>query len=309
MNNIRCIWDAKAQLGEGAVWHEEQQALFWVDIINSTLHCYKVDKGGSEVRKSWPFDNHISSVVPCAEGGLLATFKDGVSHIDLEKNLVTPLCELEKDLVNNRFNDGCADSRGNFWFGSMDDMQTDDSGSFYRFNGKSQSNELVEKLTQLGEICITNGPTFSQDGHWIYFTDTLAGKIYKSALANDGSIGPKQLHIQFTQADGHPDGMCCDTDGHLWVCHWAGARVSRFDNQGNLVSSIKLPVPNITKCCFGGPNLNTLFITTAATGLTEAELKEAPLAGGLFAIDVEHQGFVYPNVSMRTNEIDRKSKE
>ena len=309
MNNVRCIWDAKAQLGEGAVWHKDQQALFWVDIINSTLHCYKIDKDGIEIRRTWPFENNISSVVPCSEGGLLATFKDGVAHIDLDKSIVTPVCDLEKELVDNRFNDGCADTRGNFWFGSMDDKQTDASGAFYRFNAKNETSVQVDKLSQLGEICITNGPTFSQDGHWVYFTDTMAGKIYKSALANDGSIGPQQLHIQFTQADGHPDGMCCDTQGHLWVCHWAGARVSRFDSKGNLVSTIKLPVPNITKCCFGGPNLNTLFITTAATGLTEEQLIEAPLAGGLFAIELEQQGFVYPDVSMKTNETDNKSKE
>ncbi|WP_114325660.1 SMP-30/gluconolactonase/LRE family protein [Candidatus Colwellia aromaticivorans] len=310
MNKVTCIWDAKAQLGEGAVWHEGEQALFWVDIINSKLHRYKVDKQRIEVHKTWAFSNNISSVVPCAEGGLLATFRDGVAHINLKNSQVIPLCELEKELVDNRFNDGCADTRGNYWFGSMDDKQTDASGAFYRFNAHSNdnadndtdTNKQVEKLTQLGEICITNGPTFSQDGHWLYFTDTMAGKIFRARLGDDGAIGKKELHIHFTQDQGHPDGMCCDTQGHLWVCHWGGARVSRFDSKGNLVSAIKLPVPNVTKCCFGGPNLNTLYITTAATGLSEAQLQETPLAGGLFAIELEQQGFVYPDVSMKTSE-------
>lgn len=299
MNKVNCIWDAKAQLGEGAVWHQGEQALYWLDIINSKLHRYQPDKQGEAMRKTWQFSNNISSVVPCLEGGLLATFKNGVSHINLSNNEVTPICELEKDLPNNRFNDGCADTRGNYWFGSMDDKQIDDSGAFYRFN--SGSVKQAEKLSQLGDICITNGPTFSQDGHWLYFTDTVAGKIFKAALGDDGAIGAKQLHIHFTDAEGHPDGMCCDTQGYLWVCHWGGARVSRFDVEGNLVSVIKLPVPNVTKCCFGGPDLKTLYITTAATGLSEAQLEEVPLAGGLFAVEVKQQGFVYPNVSMKAS--------
>lgn len=317
MNKVNCIWDAKAQLGEGAVWHEGEQALYWVDIIHSKLHRYKLNKQGVELRKTWQFNNNISSVVPCIEGGLLATFKDGVAHINLNNNQVTPICELEKDLPDNRFNDGCADTQGNYWFGSMDDKQTDASGAFYRFNANSstnknsnnKTNQHAEKLSQLGDICITNGPTFSQDGHWLYFTDTMAGKIFKAALRNDGSIGKKQLHIHFTEAEGHPDGMCCDTQGHLWVCHWGGSRVSRFDNKGNLVSIIKLPVPNITKCCFGGPDLKTLYITTAATGLSETQLAEKPLAGGLFAIELEQQGFVYPNVSMKASKTKQDKEE
>ncbi|WOH38163.1 SMP-30/gluconolactonase/LRE family protein [Thalassotalea fonticola] len=301
MNSVTCIWDAKAQLGEGAVWHEVEQTLYWVDIINSKLHSYKRDEKDLEVRKTWSFPGNISSVVPCTEGGLLATFKQGVAHINLKHSKVTSICGLEQELPDNRFNDGCADTRGNYWFGSMDDKQVDASGAFYRFSAEQQA----EKLSHLGEICITNGPTFSQDGAWLYFTDTMAGKIFKAQLSNDGSIGQKQLHIHFTEDEGHPDGMCCDTEGHLWVCHWGGSRVSRFDPDGNLVKAIHLPVPNVTKCCFGGPTLNTLYITTAATGLTEQQLQEFPLAGGLFAVEVAQQGFVYPSVAMSKQLIDQ----
>lgn len=294
MNTVTCIWDANAQLGEGPVWHEGEQTLYWVDIINSKLHSYKQDNKGLSIRKTWPFPGNISSVVPCLEGGLLATFRNGIAHLNLKNNVTTSICELEQDLPDNRFNDGCADTQGNYWFGSMDDKQINTSGAFYRFNAENQA----EKLSQLGEICITNGPTFSQDGQWLYFTDTMAGKIFKAKLKNDGEIGKKLLHIHFTESEGYPDGMCCDTQGYLWVCHWGGSRISRFDHDGNLVKTINLPVPNVTKCCFGGPNMNTLYITTAATGLTDEQLKETPLAGGLFAIDVAQQGFVYPSVAM-----------
>ena len=184
----------------------------------------------------------------------------------------------------------------------MDDNQVKSSGAFYRFNANNNATNQTEKLAQLGDICITNGPTFSQDGQWLYFTDTMASKIFKASLKGDGSIGEQKLHIHFSEEQGHPDGMCTDTEGYLWVCHWGGARVSRFDPRGNLVSEINLPVPNITKCCFGGPTLNTLYITTASAGLSDAELQKTPLAGGLFSVEVEQQGFVYPNVSMSTTE-------
>ncbi len=293
MNEVTCIWDAKAQLGEGAVWHPEHNYLYWLDIINSRLHRYQPNVSDDDNQKTWQFANNISSVVPCTEGGLLASFRDGISHVNLDNQEISPVCALETDLPDNRFNDGCADTRGNYWLGSMDDKQTDNSGRFYRFNKQTGA----EQLTKFGEICITNGPTFSQDGKWGYFTDTLSGKIFKAELFDNGDIAEPELYLQFNQQDGYPDGMCCDTDGNLWVCHWGGSRVSCFAPDGQLISDIKLPVPHVTKCCFGGENLNTLFITTAATGLSEQELEKFPLSGGLFAVNVQSQGFVYPSVN------------
>ncbi|WP_286272844.1 SMP-30/gluconolactonase/LRE family protein [Thalassotalea hakodatensis] len=293
MNKVACIWDAKALLGEGVVWHQEQNCLYWLDIFNSQLHCYKPNVNTVEQKTTLQLSDNISSVIPCSDGGLLASFRDGISHINLENNEVTSICSLEAELPNNRFNDGCADTRGNYWLGSMDEQQTNNTGRFYRYNSQTG----VEKLSQLGEICITNGPTFSQDGKWLYFTDTMEGKIFQAELFVNGDIAEPQLHIQFDEQDGYPDGMCCDTQGNLWVCHWGGSRVSCFNPQGQLISEIKLPVPHVTKCCFGGADLSTLFITTAATGLTEEELEQFPLSGGLFAVDVEQQGFVYPLVN------------
>jgi xylono-1,5-lactonase len=293
-----CIWDAKAELGEGAFWHEQEQAFYWVDIIRSQLHRYRQSSDGESQKESWDFPGSLSSVIACSEGGLLATFANGVAHIDVDTGEVTELHNIESELANNRFNDGCADTRGNYWFGSMDNLQSNNSGNFYRLRATGE----ITQITQFNDICITNGPTFSADGLWGYFTDTVAGKIFRVGVCDTGINGDPELHIEFGEGDGHPDGMCTDSEGFLWVCHWGGARVTRFNPAGEVDRVVSLPVPNVTKCAFGGPDLKTLYITTAATGLSEQEKTHAPLAGGVFTIELEQQGFVFPAVSTQRSQ-------
>lgn len=282
MTAVECIWNEQAELGEGVFWHEREQAIYWVDIIQSKVH--RLAKNRSP--ESWNIPGQTSAIVPCEEGGLLAAFENGLSHIDLVSETVTPLVLLEDGIPHNRFNDGCSDTRGNFVFGSMDDRQLDATGSFYRLNRSG----TVTILESFGKMCITNGPAFSTDGNWIFFTDTVAGKIFRAPLDGEGSPGRPELHIDFSNYAGHPDGMCTDTEGGLWICHFAGSRISRFREDGTLEREILLPVPNVTKCTFGGKALRTLYITTAATGLDESQRRQFPLSGGLFTVETTFQG-------------------
>lgn len=278
---LQCVWDGHADLGEGVFWHAQEQAVYWVDILQSKLHRLNPD----QTVDSWHFPGQLSAVVPCIEGGLLATFENGLHHIDLKSETVTLLHALETELADNRFNDGCSDTRGQLWFGSMDNKQRDKSGSFYRMDARGH----IERQAAFGQFCITNGPAFSADGNWIYFNDSVERRVYRAPLNDRGEAGQPELHIELTEEDGHPDGMCTDSDGGLWVCHFAGGRVTRFVD-GVVDDVIDMPVPNITKCAFGGIDLNTLYITTAATGLDEQQRQAFPLAGGLFAISLPFQG-------------------
>jgi D-xylonolactonase len=175
----------------------------------------------------------------------------------------------------------------------MDDRHQRRSGRFYCMNGEG----VVKQLPSFGEICITNGPTFSADGEWVYYTDTLEGKIFRAGLDERGNPGASELHIDFGELSGNPDGMCTDTEGGLWVCHFGGSRITRFLPCGSADQVIELPVPNITKCIFGGANLRTLYITTAAIGLDASERQRYPLSGSLFSTVVSYQGFAMPAVS------------
>jgi D-xylonolactonase len=282
MKSLTCVWDAKADLGEGVFWHREERSVYWVDIVQSRL--YRLAHDGSF--SAWEFPGRLSAVMPCNTGGLIATFANGIRHIDPATAYVGKLLPLEEDRPENRFNDGHTDRYGQFWFGSMDDREIEESGCFYRMNELG----VVHRVNNFGLMCITNGPAFSVDAEWIFYTDTVNRKIYRAPLELPTFPGKPTLFIDFSRFQGYPDGMCTDTEGGLWVCHFAGSRISRFDADGAFDREILLPVPNVTKCAFGGNDLRTLYITTAAKGLTAQERQTHPLSGGLFAIDVPFEG-------------------
>lgn len=286
MSKPSCIWDAGASLGEGVIWYPPQQRVFWVDILKSRLYAL----GPGDVREQWELSGNISAMVPCEQGGFLTTLRDGVYRLDLTGPTLTHLIPLEVDMPGNRFNDGYGDTRGNFWFGSMDDGHVKASGRFYRLDSDGQ----VHPIDEFGAFCITNGPAFSADGRWVYFTDTVNKMIYRAPLSDEGKPGMPEVFIDFHPYAGHPDGMCADTEGGLWVCHFGGAQISRFLPSGTCNYVVRMPVPNITKCCFGGPDMGTLFITTANGGTRNDDV---PLAGGLFALEVPFRGFAVTPVS------------
>lgn len=296
MMALNCVWDGAAELGEGVFWHAADQAVYWVDIFQSNLHRLHTD--GST--RCWHFPGQISAAVPCEDGGLLATFQYGLAHLDLNTATVTPLVELESELPDNRFNDGCSDTRGQFWFCSMDIKQQDPSGRFYRLDRRGE----IHPLPSFGQVSVTNGPAFSTDGQWVYFTDTLGKKVYRAGLDAAGLPDTPELYLDFAQEDGFPDGMCTDTNGGLWVCHFAGGRVTRFSD-GKADQVIAMPAPNVTKCAFGGASLSILYITTATTALDEDQRQAYPLSGGLFAIELPFRGVGMGAVSRPTGQAKR----
>ncbi len=288
MNRVDCIWDARADLGEGVFWHALDQAVYWVDIYQSNLHRITADGE----RKTLHFAGLLSAAVPCNRGGLIATLQSGIHHLDTESGVATLIRELESDLTDNRFNDASSDQRGQFWFGSMDDNQLQASGSFYRMSATGE----CAKIESFGTCIISNGPAISCDDDTIYFTDTTAGKIYRAAINASGEPEAIALHIDFDDQPGHPDGMCCDTAGGLWICHFDGHRVTRFRPDGSPDFHIELPVPNITKCAFGGDDMQTLYMTTARVGMSDKAIESYPLAGGLFATRVDFSGTAMPAI-------------
>jgi xylono-1,5-lactonase len=281
-SEVNCLCDARSHLGEGVFWHPVEASVYWVDILKSTLHRLATDG----VRHSWQFPGALSAVVPCAGGELLATFRDGLYHLDLDAAAATPLLHLESALPGNRFNDGAMDTRGAFWFGSMDEGEQAQTGQFYRLSCEGE----LERLDHLGRFCITNGPAFSLDGSRVYFTDSVERRIYRAPLDAQGRPGTRETFVELGENDGHPDGMCTDTDGGVWVSHFGAGRVTRFSPDGRVDRILTVPAPNVTKCAFGGPDYATLYITTARKGLDEAQLERYPLSGALFAASVASHG-------------------
>ena len=273
-----CIWAAGATLGEGALWSAEEQALYWLDILAPCVFRYDPATG---TRKVWPMPEPIGCIAPRRRGGLVAGMRSGFHLIDLDAGSVTPIGDPEPDRPGNRFNDGKVDPVGRFWAGTLDFDCVEPTGALYRLDPDHRWHRMDD-----GYI-VTNGPAFSPDGSILYEADSERRVVYAYDLdLAAGAISNRRPFILFADdgSDGVPDGMTLDRDGHLWVAHWGGARVSRFRPDGTLDRAIAIPAPHVTSCTFGGPGLTTLYVTTARSGMSEAALRQHPLAGGLFEI-------------------------
>jgi sugar lactone lactonase YvrE len=190
---------------------------------------------------------------------------------------------VEPGLPNNRLNDGAVDPRGRLWFGSMGDGETEATGKLYRLDRSGLA------AVDSGYV-ITNGPAFSPDGDILYHTDTLQKIIYAFDTGVDGALLNKRVFARIEEGAGYPDGPTVDAEGCVWTGLFGGWGVRRYSPQGVLLESIGFPVANVTKIAFGGPNLTTVYATTAAKGLDAAALAAQPLAGGLFRFETAIRG-------------------
>jgi xylono-1,5-lactonase len=268
---MECIADVKAVLGEGPVWVEREQALYWVDIPEGRVFRWSED----DCVRIFETLTRICSLVPRREGGFIGAGYDGFLDIDLARGIGL-IDNPEPELDTNRFNDGKVDRAGRFWAGTMDRFEREASGSLYRLDP-----DLAWTRVDSG-YRVTNGPAFSLDGRTMYHTDSALQRIYAFDLAEDGSAANRRVFAQFGRGDGYPDGMTVDAEDCLWIAFWDGWCVRRLSPSGERLAELAVPVQRPTSCAFGGTGLDCLFITSASRGLTPGELSAQPSAGGLF---------------------------
>jgi len=286
MSKPEVVWEIDALLGEGPVWVARENAVYWVDIFNNNVHRYHLGDGS---KTTWHFDVEVTSISPREKGGFVGSIRDGFAHIDFENKSLDPIVQPESDITDNRFNDGKVDAQGRYWAGTMDTNQSAESGSLYRLDPDLTIKKMDDKYI------ITNGPAFSKDGSIMYHTDTIKKEIYAFDLDANGDLSNKRIFTQFTQDDeGVPDGMTVDSEDCIWVGHFGGARITRYSPDGEILQVVPMPVPNITSCTFAGDNLDVMYITTAKTGIPEADLSKYPLAGSLFKFKPGVKGLPTP---------------
>lgn len=284
---LRCVVEADAQLGEGLVWSVREQALYWLDILGCRL--YRLDPA-TGLQTQWSFDEEISALAERRDApGLIITLRRGFALFDPATDSAPHyLHQPEAELPGNRFNDGKCDAQGRFWGGSMDFDCKLPTGALYRYDPDGRCTRHDEGFV------VTNGPTWATANgrEWLYFNDTLSSITWRYDFdAAAGTISNKQVWKRYTPEEGLPDGMTTDAQGRLWIAHWGGHCVSCHDPEtAEELGRVVLPASQVTTCAFGGADLRTLFITTARVGLTPAQLATEPLAGSVFAVEIDSPG-------------------
>lgn len=277
------LLDAHAIVGEGPIWDDEQQLLYWVDIMANTLFTYTPTTGES---RAFDVGQHVGTVVPRTSGGVMLAVYDGFAAFDLATQQLSLINNPESHLPNNRFNDGKCDPAGRFWAGTMAYEDQTTQGSLYRLDPDLTVHKMLDNLA------ISNGIVWSLDQRTMYFVDSFAYdvKAFDYDLAT-GDITNGRPVIHIPREMGIADGMTIDTEGMLWVAHFGGSRVCRWHpGTGEILQTIHLPVSQVTACAFGGPELDTLYITSAAIGLSDEALQQEPHAGGLFVAKPGQRG-------------------
>lgn len=250
-----------------------QKALFWVDIKGCRINRLTLE---DDKVASWPAPQMIGWLIERqGQNGFVAGLQSGFALTDLDFQDFEIIARLPDMRPDVRLNDAQATSDGRIYAGSMELSGRDSLGGLYRLDPDRGVTRLDSGYG------VANGPALSLDERTLYHTDSVRGRIYAFTREADGSLRDKRLFRQFEACDGAPDGMTVDAEDCLWVAHWDGGRLSRFDPDGTLITTHPLPASRITSCAFAGERLDRLFVTSASEGC-----EDEPLAGALFELDV-----------------------
>ena len=279
----KLILDSQCSLGEGPLWHPGRQELFFFDINNETL--FSVTAAG-EITNQWLFNEIVAAAAIVDDDTLVLATETGLKGFELATGGIAPIVGIEASNGATRTNDSRVHPSGAFWIGTMDKSGDDAAiGAVYHYRAGT--------LTTLKSgIAIPNATCFSPDGTIAYWADTPTKKIMQVATdpATGMPIGEWTLFADVSEGRGYPDGAVVDSEGYLWNAKWGGSCVVRHAPDGSIDRIIEVPASQVTCPAFGGPDLKTLFITTAAKNLSAEQLAAEKFAGGLFAIDVDVAG-------------------
>lgn len=273
--------------GEGAVWHSEEASVYWTDINRRLLHRYALNDLTTE---TWQFDEPVTAVALTQDPEQLLIVMGGqiiLWSTRFHRRNATLFQLSSWPMV--RCNDARVGPDGALWFGTMQNNVLDDGGSApitqnlgellcLKANGET-------KVWQTG-IGITNTVAWSAAGDSFYFGDTLRNVIYVSEFDCRAGLTTEPVAFANDFPRGLPDGSAMDSQGYLWNCRYGGSCIVRFAPDGSVAEIVETPVKNPTTCAFGGPDLKTLYITSA----NAPDVDESGLGGALFGLEVEVAG-------------------
>ena len=267
--------DRICALGEGALWHPTRQQFFWFDILGQKLMTR--DATGP---RDWPFDQIVSAAGWISQDEVLIAGERSLFRLNLTQATQTHIADLEADMPQNRSNDGRADRQGGFWIGTMGKKAEKGAGAIYRFH-KGAVRKLFDRIS------IPNAISFTPDGKTAYFADSMQRQVLRVALDAEGwPLGTPEVFLTLPDGGPEPDGAVVDAAGVLWIAEWGAGRVSAFAPDGALLRHVDLDhAPQSTCPAFGGPDLTTLFVTSATQGLSATALAAQPNSGRTFRFE------------------------
>lgn len=277
------IYDSRpCELGEGPLWHPLRNELFWFDILNRTLHSKAT---------SWRFDVYVSAAGWISRDELLIASETGLFRFNLDTAARTPVAAA--GTAQTRSNDGRADRQGGFWFGTMGKKAEKGAGAIWRWY-RGELRQLFKDISIPNSIC------FTPDGTAAHFSDTTSGQVMKVALDAQGwPQGEPEVWLDLARAGLNPDGAVIDAEGRFWNAQWGAGRAAAYGPDGAFLQAVETPGALQSSCpAFGGPDLSTLFITTALEHMDAEARAKHPASGQLFAFPGVAKGLPEPQVKV-----------
>jgi sugar lactone lactonase YvrE len=289
-SEVRVAVAVASVLGESPVWHPRERVLYYADIPGHRLQRFDPKSGELQ---HWQFETDVASLAPLLNGQLLLAMRDGLWHFDPASGERQRVAEPDYDPKVERFNDGKCDPQGRFWVGTIYEPRDPPLATLNCFaRGK-----LAKKLDGM---TVVNGIAWSPDGRTMHWSDTKAHTVFAADFdPPSGALSRQRVFKRFEAKQpgqslesygGRPDGAAVDVEGCYWSAMFEGQRIVRLSPAGEVVQEVKLPVRCPTMPCFGGPDLKTLYITTAREKRPAAELIEQPYAGCVLALEVDVPG-------------------
>lgn len=270
-----------AVLGECPVWDERHQVLYWIDSLDNKAFIFNPATGEN---RSFEVGQNIGSLVLRENGNALVGLQDGVYSLDVQTGAMEKMVDPEPDLPGNRLNDAKADAKGRLWIGSM---VTADSGwegfdTDFRCN-LHMIDTNFKSVVKDPEIRLSNGMAWTEDNRIFYYIDSPTQSVYAYDFdLETGNISNRRVVIRIPKSFGICDGMDIDVDGNLWIAHWTGWCVGKWDPRtGELLGTIDIPVCRVASCAFGGPNYDELYIVTAKIN-ADKDGRDQPTAGNVY---------------------------
>jgi sugar lactone lactonase YvrE len=284
------LYPSQCSLGEGPIWHAERNCCYWVDIEKGILFEYDWK---SKQTRHWNFDHYVTLVLPAGKNHVFLALDTSIARFDLLEEKIEWLFKVEDDEAN-RCNDGAVDASGRLWVGTMHKQHQQGAGALYSIDSDRNISRKISNTT------ISNGIVWSLDGKRMYYIDSGA-QFVQSYLFDEatGEISFEKNVIEVPKELGTPDGMTIDEEGMLWVAHWGGFGVYRWNpDTGELLQKIELPVPQVTSCAFAGDNLDYLIISSSRENFTEKDQQDYPESGNLFCIKMHVKGVEMPGCKL-----------